>query len=134
MRRHPQGTPEAYCPVHGEGLESPPDFLWQEYPDVCSKGKLDGTWIVNDKMVDRAIVEVNQKEQGEGGFYVWDDHIKNVYELLFAAMGDYRWTVVHNNKRFGFTDQATWKNAVDQLKALRSEALPKPEPTEPALS
>ena len=54
-----------------------------------------------------------------GGAYIYDDHIKNVFEMIYCALGELPWTLVHNNKRYGFADEASWKAAVAQVSALR---------------
>lgn len=121
MRRDAEGEPVAYCPVPAEhGRDRAPDFLWQDFPDVGSKGVEGGDWIVNRTMWDRGIVSVEVEPDAPGGFYVHDDHVKNVYEMIYCALGGLPWTVVHGNKRYGFADEATWRAAVERLKKLRS--------------
>lgn len=123
LRRGPDGLPSAYCPVPNQGFMSTdaPDFLWQEFPDVGSKGKEGAYWVVNQAMADRGIVELRAAPSIQGGTYVYDDHIKNVFEILFCALGDYRYTIVHNNKRWGFKDEAAWKAAKAELATLRAQ-------------
>ena len=71
-------------------------------------------------MLEREIVSVEQNATVGGGLYVHDDHIKNVYELLYAALSGYRWTVIHGNKRYGFRDEAAWQVGVKALQAARA--------------
>jgi len=125
LRREPDGAVEAMCPltpgddVQGSRRQAP-DFLWQDFPDVGSKGHEQGEWVVNESMVDRGIAQVRWEPSAPGGFYVYDDHVKNVYEQLFCGLGGYPFTVVHNNKRYGFEDEAGWQEAVDRLTGLRA--------------
>ncbi len=124
LRRDAQGAIVATCPVApgpdvaGSARQSP-DFLWQDFPDVGSKGVEQGEWIVNETMVERGIVAVDWQPGAPGGFYVFDDHIKNTFELLYCGLAGYGWTVVHGNKRYGFTDEDAWTAAVERLTALR---------------
>ncbi len=121
VRRDARGEPEAYCPARGEeSFDKTPDFLWQDFPDVGTKGQVDGAWVVNQTMVERGIVEARPRPAAPGGFYVYDEHIKNVYELLYAGLSGHRWTIVHRNKRYGFTDEAAWRAAVAKLETLRA--------------
>ena len=85
-----------------------------------SKGIEDGDWVINDSMLQREIVEVSVESPVPGGFYVYDDHIKNLFEIVLCGLGGYPWTVVHQNKRHGFSDEASWQSAVDDLDRLRS--------------
>lgn len=121
LRRDEQGTPEAYCPATSDQHWAEwPDFLWHDIPDVGSKGLQDDDWIVNEKMVDRALVDIRVNEAVASGFYVFDDHIKNVFELIYSGLAGYAYTVVHNNKRYGFDRPEPWQAAVDQLTELRN--------------
>ena len=120
VRRNSAGTPEAYCPARGDThAEDWPDFLWHDVPDVGTKALIDGRWLVNDSMWDRGIVDVAPDASVSAGFYVRDDHVKNVYELLFSGLAGYAFTVLHNNKRYGFREEAAWKKAVDELEKRR---------------
>ncbi len=125
LRRDEHGAVVATCPLPGRKA---PDFLWQDFPDVGSKGVQAGEWIVNETMVERGIVEVAWQPSAPGGFYVFDDQVKNVYEQLFAALGGYPYTVVHGNKRYGFADEAAWKAAVETLTELRAALSFQPPP------
>lgn len=119
IRRASDGTPEDYCPV---GAAQPSlDFLWQDLPDIASKGTEDGAWVVNQAMREREIVRVRWEPQEQGGWYVEDDHIKNAFELLYAALAGYRHTIVHQNKRYVFEDEAAWLAAREQLDVLREQ-------------
>ena len=129
VRRTPAGEPEAYCPVPGEQTAgAAPDFLWQDIPDVASKGvePLGGhpdaprVWVVNDTMLDREIVSLSDDPEIPGGVYVYDDHIKNVFELLYCGLGGFRFTLVHGNKRYGYEDEDAWSADVARCDTLRS--------------
>ncbi|MSP60291.1 MAG: hypothetical protein EXR72_08110 [Myxococcales bacterium] len=120
MRRSPEGEPVDYCPLAGDGKS--PDFLWQDTPDVGSKGFQDGDWIMNVSMLERDLIAARPLESAGGGWYVHDDHIKNVYELIYCALAGYSWTILHANKRHGFKSKEAWQEAIDQLKA-RSAAV-----------
>jgi hypothetical protein len=120
VRRAPDGTPEAYCPVE-DPIRNPPDFLWQDLPDIASKGVEEGAWVVNRAMRERGIVRVRWAPHEEGGWYVEDDHVKNAFELLYAALGGYRYTIVHQNKRYVFEEKAAWQAARERLDELRDE-------------
>lgn len=117
VRRDAKGEPLAYCPVPAARGEQWPDFLWSELPDVASKAKIDGRWMANRTMVERGVVTIEPDRSVEGGFYVHDDHVKNVFEVLFCALSEYRWTIVHDGKRYGFTDRAKWDAARKRLLA-----------------
>jgi hypothetical protein len=119
VRRASDGTPEDYCPVGA--AEPSPDFLWQDLPDIASKGTEAGAWVVNQAMLAREIVQVRWEPQEQGGWYVEDDHVKNAFELLYAALAGYRHTIVHQNKRYVFEDEAAWVAAREQLDALREQ-------------
>jgi hypothetical protein len=120
VRRAKDGTPEAYCPVGGNAQPTP-DFLWQDLPDIASKGTESGSWVVNKSMLEREIVKVRQDGQEQGGWYVEDDHVKNAFELLYTALAGYQYTIVHQNKRYVFQDAAAWTAAREQLDALRGQ-------------
>lgn len=120
VRRDARGRPEAWCPARGEASDLPtPDFLWQDFPDVGTKGQIDGAWVINQSMLERGIVDARPRAAAPGGFYVHDEHIKNCYELLYAALSGHRWTIVHGNKRHGFDDEAAWSAAVERLETMR---------------
>ena len=121
LKRDARGEPEAYTPVvdaSGGGAPTP-DFLWQDFPDVGSKGVEGADWVVNRTMVDRGIITARHDPAVGGSLYVEDEHIKHVYEMLYAAMSGHRWTVVHGNKRFGYSDETAWKADIARLDALR---------------
>jgi hypothetical protein len=120
VRRASDGTPEGYCPVVDADKPSP-DFLWQDLPDIASKGMEAGAWVVNQGMLARKIVNVRWEPQEQGGWYVQDDHVKNAFELLYTALAGYRHTIVHQNKRYVFEDEAAWVAAREQLDALREQ-------------
>lgn len=121
VRRNEVGEPEAYCPATSEtDWGRWPDFLWQAIPDVCTKGLENGDWIVNDTMVDRQLVQVRVDESVDSGFYIYDDHIKNVFELLYTGLAGHTHTVVHENKRYALPTEDAWKAAVAKLEALRA--------------
>jgi hypothetical protein len=129
VRRTPAGEPEAFCPVPGEQTPgAAPDFLWQDIPDVASKGvespggQADAprVWVVNDTMADREIVSLSAEPEIPGGVYVYDDHIKNLFELLFCGLGGFGHTLVHGNKRYGYTDEEAWLADVARCDTLRS--------------
>lgn len=121
LERDEDGTPRSYCPAPRDSEQQAVDFLWQDFPDVGTKGKIGADWVVNKTMVERGIVGTRVSPQSPGGMFIQDQHIKNVYELLFCAMGDYPYTIVHGNKRWGFQDQAAHQAAIAKLEALRSE-------------
>ena len=120
VRRAADGTPVEYCPVATPGIPSP-DFLWQDLPDIASKGIEQGAWVVNKAMQEREIVRVRRAPAEQGGWYVQDDHIKNSFELLYTALAGYRYTIVHQNKRYVFEDEAAWRAARAHLDALRAK-------------
>lgn len=120
VRRNTVGTPEAYCPATSEtDYGRWPDFLWQDIPDVCTKGLEDGEWIVNESMVERELVDVRIDDSVASGFYIYDDHIKNVFELIYTGLAGHTHTIVHENKRYALPDEAAWKDAVAKIEALR---------------
>lgn len=121
VRRDERGEPEAYCPVKSEQSSSPwPDFLWHYVPDVGSKGVENGEWVVNQSMLERGIVSVRADESVAGGYYVSDEHIKNVFELVFAALAGYTHTIVHDDKRHGLRSVEAWNAATQRLEQLRA--------------
>lgn len=122
LRRDEAGEPVAYCPAVSESSPAAwPDFLWQDFPDVGTKG-LDGSdWIVNKAMLEREIISLHLDRDAPGGFYVHDDHMKNVFEILFTALAGYRYSIVHANKRHGFETETAWKAWVTELKRRRAE-------------
>jgi competence ComEA-like helix-hairpin-helix protein len=123
MQRDAKGEPQTFVPLPPKrSSESWPDFLWQDFPDVGSKGREGEDWIVNEKMIDRGVINIRQDATVAGGIYVEDDHIKNLYEQIFAALSGHRYTIVHANKRYGFKDRATWQAAKTAL-AKATESL-----------
>ncbi|MEM7154493.1 MAG: hypothetical protein AAF799_16720 [Myxococcota bacterium] len=120
VRRGEDGTPEAYCPATSDRHWGRwPDFLWQDIPDVCTKGLDEGEWVVNETMLEREFIEVRPDDSLASGFFVFDDHVKNVYELIWGGLAGYTHTIVHENKRYGFKSKETWQAAVDKVEALR---------------
>ena len=134
VRRAADGAPEAWCPLPAKPGEQSCDFLWQDNPDVASKGRVGNRWVVNQAMKAREIVQVRWSPTTPGGWYVHDEHIKHTFEVLWCGLeglspasggSPARWTIVHDNKRYVFDDEASWQRAVDGLRALRpSEAAP----------
>ena len=121
VRRDAAGDPVAYCTAGGEsGGAAAPDFLWQDIPDVGSKGIEDDDWVVNSTMRERGIVTLRQAGWEEGGVYVHDDHVKNAFELLYCALSQQPWSLVHNNKRYGYTDRGAWEADRARLLELRA--------------
>jgi len=121
VRRDERGEPEAYCPATSERTSSPwPDFLWHDVPDVGSKGMEDGVWVVNETMLAREIVSARVDESVAGGYFVSDDHIKNVFELIFAGLAGYTHTIIHDDKRYGFESVEAWTKATKALGRLRA--------------
>lgn len=121
VRRAPDGEPEAYCPAVADDDPAPwPDFLWHDIPDVGSKGFVGGEWVVNESMLGRGIVTVEPDASVQAGQYVHDEHIKNTFELIYCAFAGYRYTVVHEDKRYGFFEEAAWARACEHLRGLRS--------------
>lgn len=122
VRRDERGRPVEYCPAVGEdSLERGPDFMYQDLPDVGSKGMEAGEWVINDTMLSRGLIEYRVEPSAPGGFYVYDDHIKNVYEVLYTALAGYGYSIVHNDKRYGFQDEQTWNQAIAALRDRRSK-------------
>lgn len=122
VKRQRNGEPDQYCPASDDdSYRSWPDFLWFDSPDVGSKGVEDGMWITNEAMMERGVIEVVPDDSVPSGFYVYDEHIKNTFELIFCGLGGYTHTIVHANKRYGFQDEASWKTARDALGSLRGE-------------
>lgn len=118
VRRRVDGSPESFCPISLPGQPSP-DFLWQDLPDIASKGMEEGAWVVNKAMQEREIVRVRNAPAEQGGWYVQDDHVKNCFELLYAALAGHRFTIVHQNKRYVFEDGAAWQAECARLDQLR---------------
>ncbi len=73
-------------------------------------------------MLQRDVVTTRHDPSVPGEIYVEDEYIKSLYELIFCGLGGYPFTIVHQNKRYGFTDEAAWKAAIAHLEQLR-EAL-----------
>ncbi len=122
VRRDDAGEPTEFCAVASPRDERPwPDFMWQELPDVASKALVDGRWMVNRTMYDRGIVTTEHDRSTEGGFYVHDDHVKNVFELVWCALAGQRFTIVHDGKRYGFADRRSWTAARTKLAGLRKK-------------
>lgn len=121
LRRDARGEPVETCPASPDRSEDAwPDFLWHDVPDVGSKAFSEGAWLVNETMLDRGVVSLSNDASVAGEAYVHDDHVKNVYELLYCGLGGIRHTVVHDNKRYGFADRLAWQSAVEQLAARRA--------------
>ncbi|KIG18595.1 hypothetical protein DB30_00280 [Enhygromyxa salina] len=132
VQRDEDGTPKSYCPAPLNGELMAVDFLWQDFPDVGTKGKIGEDWVVNKTMVERGIVGTRVSPSTPGGLFIQDQHIKNIYELLFCAIGGYPYTIVHGNKRWGFESKTAHKAAIAKLEALRAalsfeDGEPKPD-------
>lgn len=119
VRRDARGEPIEYCPA-ASAQDDWPDFLWHDVPDVGSKAFSEGAWVVNEAMLERGVVTSSVDRSVGGEVYVYDDHIKNVFELLYCGLAGVRYTVVHDNKRYGFATRDAWENAVAQLDTLRA--------------
>ncbi|MEM6290431.1 MAG: hypothetical protein AAGA54_04170, partial [Myxococcota bacterium] len=121
VRRDARGEPIEHCPaVSDRAAEDWPDFLWHDIPDVGTKAFSAGEWVVNETMLERGIVSLAADASVDGGVYVRDEHMKNAYELLYCGFAGVRYTVVHDNKRYGFSDRGAWEAAVARLQALRA--------------
>lgn len=122
LRRDGRGEPIEYCPAAPDRSQDDwPDFLWHDIPDVGSKAFSEGAWVVNETMLERGVVDATADTSVGGGVYVHDDHIKNVFELLFCGLSGQRYTVVHDNKRYAFDDREHWLAAIAELDARRSK-------------
>ncbi len=122
IEREPDGKIRRTCSAVGDSEPgATPDFLWQELPDVASKGLEGEQWVVNARMRARGILGVRSDPMGEGGWMVDDDHIQAAYELLLAALGDTRFVITHNGSRYVFSDRSNFEAAITQLRTL-SEA------------
>jgi hypothetical protein len=129
LRRNEAGEPVDYCPAVAEDSSAAwPDFLSQNFPDIGTKAVDGADWMVNVTMLQHEIVSFQVDRSAPGGIYVHDDHIKNVYEILFTALAGYRYSIVHANKRYGFTDEAAWRAAVADLKGRRAALTFRAEP------
>lgn len=121
VRRNELGEPVGYCPAVAENSPSAwPDFLSQTFPDIGTKGVEGEDWLVNLAMLQYGIASFHIDRSAPGGIYVHDDHIKNVFEILFTALAGYRYSIVHANKRHGFATEAAWRAAVADLKQRRA--------------
>lgn len=121
VRRDQAGEPVRYCPAVPESAPAAcPDFLNQTFPDIGTKGREGADWIVNKAMLERGIVTLDLDPSAPGGIYVHDDHMKNVFEILFTALAGYRYSIVHAGKRYGFESEEAWKAAVAELERLRA--------------
>jgi hypothetical protein len=121
VRRMVNGTPKEYCATATDSDAETPDFLWQDLPDIGSKGVEQGEWVVNQAMRERGVVNVRKAPDEQGGWYVEDDYIKNSFELLYAALAGFEYTIIHQNKRYVFSNKAAWDAARQRLDALRAE-------------
>lgn len=122
VRRDESGEPVAFCPaVPDTDSTAWPDFLWLEIPDVGTKALVDGEWLANRSMVERGVIEIRADRSVASGFYVYDDHVKNVYEIVYCGLSGHRYTIVHDNKRYGFTSEDAWRKAVDRVEKLRAK-------------
>lgn len=129
LRRDESGEPVDFCPAMAEDAPSAwPDFLSQSFPDVGTKAAEGPDWMVNVTMLQHDIVSYEVDRAAPGGVYVHDDHVKNVFEILFTALAGYRYSVVHENKRYGFVDEAAWKAAVADLERRRTALRFRAEP------
>jgi hypothetical protein len=120
LRRGKDGTPAEFCPTATANKPSP-DFLYQDLPDIASKAFEEDVWVVNRAMRDRGLVRVRVDRSEQGGWYVQDDHIKNSFEILYAALAGYQFTIVHQNKRYVFEDEAAWQAARAKIEGLRAK-------------
>ncbi len=124
VRKDEMGEPIAWCPLDDEDSEQrQPDFLWQEFPDVGSKAWVNGRWMANEAMEDRGIISWAVRASENREKVIEDDHIKHVFEVIFSALSGRRFSVVHNNRRWIFDHEDDWKDAIDNLSALRERCL-----------
>ncbi len=118
LRRGEDGQVQDACPCAGpDGWGDYPDFLWQQYPDVTPRTRHQGRWLVNMAMLGKGIVTLDPSSSSAE---VFSDHVNNVSEVLYSTLRGMPWTIVHANERYGFRDQAQWKETVDRLNSLRS--------------
>lgn len=117
LMRAEDGLPLDACPCPGpDGWGEYPDFLWQASPDVGTCIRDDGRRLVNMAMVGRGVVTVDEEQEPVD---VQDDHMRNVYEILYCALGLYPHVIVHDNVRYGFKGKEAWQRSVDRLSVLR---------------
>ena len=119
LRRGPDGSVLEACPVAG-GYTRSPDFVWQDLPEVAPTLIADGRALVNQAMVERGLIDLRWDPAAADGWTVADEHLSHCFELLYAALAGYRWTIVHQNRRWAFTDEAAWDAARAELDQLRA--------------
>lgn len=123
VERSEDGRPLRWCPaVHDDDAAGWPDFLWQELPDVASKGLEGGAWVVNAAMHRRGLLSVRPGAGDAPEPFVEDDHIKHIYEQLYCALGGYPYTLLLDNRRYGFRDARSWQAAIDALRTPTAQA------------
>lgn len=121
VRRNEVGEPVEYCVVIPEDAQvESPDFFYQEFPDVGTKVQVGSTWLVNKPMLDRDIISLVRDSSAAGGFHVQDDHIENVCEIMYSVLAGHRYSIVHDNRRYGFTSKSEWDAHVAELKKRRA--------------
>ena len=128
VRRDEDGTPVAFCPEPSPD-DTAPDFLWQDLPDVGAKAWVNGAWVVNATLVQRQMIGLRPAPGLQGGVRVDDEHLKNVCELLWCGLAGRRWTVVHHNARYAFTEESAWQREIDALTAARTALISAIAPT-----
>lgn len=128
VRRDEEGRPQAFCAEPAPD-DTAPDFLWQDLPDVGAKAWVNGAWVVNATLVQREMIGLRPAPTLQGGVRVDDEHLKNVCELLWCGLAGRRFTLVHHNARFAFTEESAWQREIDALAAARSALISDTAPT-----
>jgi hypothetical protein len=98
-----EGKPEFHVP-----LEMTADFWWRQ--QITFAGEKDG--LVNVTARDRGLVSI------EGGA-IKTDTVDSMLEVLHSAFANRHYTIVHEGQRYFFADEASWKQATQQLDQLR---------------
>lgn len=120
LRRGANGEVTQACPVQGpHGWRNCPDFFWQHYPDVGTLVQQDKALLVNLSMLGTGVISHTSGNNSDGD-QVFDDHIRQVHEVLYCAQAPYPWTILHDNRRYGYREKEAWMEARTRLARLRA--------------
>ena len=122
LKRNGRGEPVAFCLSRAPDEEEPgPERLWRHLPDVGALAWLNGEWAVNRSMLERQLVQLEIAPWAEGGVDVAHEHLESAFEVAWAALAGYPYTIVHENRRYGFADELAWEKTCRRLEALRDD-------------
>jgi len=94
-------------------LKAAVDFYWRDRPRIAPLVSERGNWYVNRSMYERGVIDLGNGMQASLGAI--QDLSDLIYLGLKATDNQKAYTIVHEGKRFVYTDEATWKEDIAKL-------------------